>query len=211
MRTIALTGGIACGKTTVAGWLRETGAVVIDADAISRKLTVPQGPALPAIRQAFGDAMFTPEGALDRAALGRRVFGDQAAREKLNGILHPMILAMMRQEMENCRKAGVLNVVLDVPLLYEAGMEGLADKVICVSAPERLQLERLIQRDGLTREQALRRIHSQWSLAEKEKRADGVIHTEGPRRQVRADALQLYHRFAKGVDDDPIAAEIPKR
>ncbi len=211
MWTIALTGGIACGKTTVAGWLREAGARVIDADAISRELTAPGGPALPAILEAFGPGVFRPDGTLDRAGLGQIVFGNESARRRLNGILHPLVQGRMREEMEKCRKSGVLIVVLDVPLLFEAGMEYLADKVICVSAPEALQIKRLRERDGLTEAQAQARIRSQWPLQEKERRADGVIRTEGPLQEVRQQTLQLYESLAKGAYNDPIATEIPKQ
>lgn len=210
MRTIALTGGIACGKTTIAGWLREAGATVIDADGISRALTGPGGEALPAIREAFGPDMFGTDGQLNRGTLGKVVFESSAAREKLNGILHPRIERRMVQEMEHCRKAGISVVVLDVPLLYEAGMEKLADKVICVSAPRELQIRRLEERNGLTRQEAEVRIQSQWPLDEKEKRADGVISTDRPISQVRGEALALYKRLAKGVHNDPIATKVSK-
>lgn len=211
MRIIALTGGIACGKTTVAGWLREAGAAVIDADAISRELTAPAGAALPLIRQAFGDGVFHGDGALNRAALAHLVFGDQEARARLEGILHPMIRRRMEEELQACRKMGVSIVVLDVPLLFEAGMEDMAEAVVCVSAPREVQIRRLQSRDGLTREQALARIRSQWPLTEKERRSHAVIDTQGPAEQVRRRVMELYRRLAKGDTNDPMAPEVPKR
>lgn len=211
MRIIALTGGIACGKTTVAGWLREAGADVIDADAISRALTAPGGAALPALEAAFGRGIFHPDGTLNRALLGERVFGDEANRARLNGILHPMIRRRMEEEIQSCRKMGVSIVVLDVPLLFEAGMEDMAERIVCVSASRETQIRRLASRDGLSRREALARIRSQWPLAHKERRSHEVIRTDAPAEQVRAQVAQLYQRLAKGVAHDPTAAEIPKR
>ena len=158
LTVLGLTGGIACGKTTIAGWLGQLGATVIDADAISRALTAPGGAALPAIREAFGKAVFAPDGTLSRAALAACVFEDRAARKRLDAILHPMIEHALRQKLEACREAGVKIVVLDVPLLYEAGLESLADAVVCISAAEETQISRLHARDGLTGQQALLRI-----------------------------------------------------
>lgn len=210
MRIIALTGGIACGKTTVAGWLREAGASVIDADAISRELTAPGGEALPALREAFGSGVFREDGALDRALLGKMVFGDEAARARLNGILHPRIRRRMEEQIQACREKGASIVVLEIPLLFEAGMEGMAQRVICVSASQEAQIQRLKSRDGLSRQEALARIRSQWPLEEKERLSDEVIRTDGPQEQVRAHVMRLYQRLAKGVTNDPMAAEIPK-
>ncbi len=195
MRVVGLTGGIACGKTTVAGWLKELGAAVIDADAISRGLTAPGGAALPAIFGAFGRDVENGDGTLNRGALAAKVFENEALRQRLNGIVHPMVLARIREEMEKCREAGVSVVVLDVPLLYEAGMEGLADAVLCVAAPEAVQLSRLQARDGLTREQALARIHSQWPLEKKIRLADETLWTDGPVEKVRARAEEVFKRL----------------
>jgi len=150
------------------------------------------GEALPSIFAAFGDDFQMPDGSLNRAALANLVFSDDGARARLNGILHPMIETRMRHQLEICRKMGTNIVVLDVPLLYEAGMEGLADEVWCVSAPQALQLERLMTRDGLSREQAESRMGSQWPLAEKERRADAVIRTDVPLEDVCNQVLRLY-------------------
>lgn len=192
MRIIALTGGIACGKSTVAGWLRELGASVIDADQISRQLTAPGGEALPAIRRAFGDGVMNRDGSLCREALAGLVFASEEDRVRLNALLHPMIQRQMESQMEKCRKNGASIVVLDVPLLYEAGMESMADFVVCVAAPEELQLSRLENRDGLTRAEALARIRSQWPVAQKALLADATLWTDRPEAQVRGDVERLY-------------------
>jgi len=192
MTLIALTGGIACGKSTVAEWFRQEGATVIDADAISHALTQREGEALPLIRKAFGNEVFHPDGELNRANLAKKAFGDEGMLAKLNGILHPLVLRRMEEEIEKFRTAGLSAVVLDVPLLYEAGLENRVNWVICVSAPEELQIKRLTARDGLTQKQAKARIRSQWPLQEKERRADDVIRTDQPPEEVRAQALRIY-------------------
>ena len=150
MKIIALTGGIACGKTTLANMLRELGAPVIDADAISRSLTAPGGKALPAIREAFGSEVFQNDQTLNRAALAARVFQDPEQLRKLNAVTHPLIIERMQSEIERCRKSGAPVVVLDVPLLFETGLDRLADETVCVSAPLPVQLKRLMTRNGLT-------------------------------------------------------------
>ena len=184
---IGLTGSIACGKSTVSSYLRERGYTVIDADAISHALTAPGGDALPAIREAFGDQVFSGDH-LDRRALGSVVFCDGAKRAQLNAILHPMILSRIYASLEEIDAPGKL-VFADVPLLYECGMEDHFDRIWVVSAEDETQLDRLMQRDSLTKEQALSRIRSQMPLEEKRRRADAVIHTDGPipqtQRQVR--------------------------
>lgn len=192
MLTIALTGGIACGKSTVAAMLAQLGAPVIDADAISRALTAPGGAALPAIREAFGPEVFDQNGALDRAALGRRVFADPAALQTLNALTHPLICREMEHRRESCRKSGAPVVVLDVPLLFEAGMQDLADVIVCVRVSEDVQLSRVQSRDGLSETEALGRIRSQMPLAQKARLSDIVIENERPLSDVRAEVETLY-------------------
>ena len=195
MKIIALTGGIACGKTTLANMLRELGAPVIDADAISRSLTAPGGKALPALREAFGGEVFQDGQTLNRAALAERVFHDPEQLQKLNAITHPLIIERMQSEIERCRKSGAPVVVLDVPLLFETGLDRLADETVCVSAPLPVQLKRLMTRNGLTEEQAMRRIQSQLPLCEKEKLADRTISTDRPLEELRALMGRLYRQW----------------
>lgn len=184
---IGLTGSIACGKSTVSKFLCEQGYTVVDADAISHRLTAPGGDALPAIREAFGDAVFCGD-ALDRRSLGALVFADSSKRQALNAILHPMILERIYSELDAGDAPDTL-IFGDIPLLYECHMEEHFDRIWVVSAQEETQLDRLMQRDNLTRDEALARIRSQMPLEEKCRRADAVIHTDGPipetQRQVR--------------------------
>lgn len=192
MRIIGLTGGIACGKSTIAKMFRELGASVVDADAVSARLTGPGGAALGGIREAFGEDVFFPDGTLDRAALGAIVFSDAARLEALNAVTHPLIRERMLEEIESCRKSGASIVLLDVPLLFEAGFDDLAEVTLCASAPEERQIERLKARNGLSRREALERIRSQWPLEEKERRCDIVISTDIPMKELRDKVRKLY-------------------
>ena len=195
MKIIALTGGIACGKSTLAEMLRELGAPVVDADEVSRSLTAPGGKALPALREAFGGEVFQDGQTLNRAALAARVFQDPEQLRKLNAVTHPLIIERMQSEIERCRESGAPVVVLDVPLLFETGLDRLADETVCVSAPLPVQLKRLMTRNGLTEEQAMRRIQSQMPLCEKEKLADRTISTDCPLEELRARMSRLYRQW----------------
>lgn len=186
---IGLTGSIACGKSTVASYLRALGIPVVDADAISRALTAPGGEALPAIRQAFGDHIFDG-GTLNRRKLGDIVFADPAQRAWLEGLLHPIIIEKIQLEMA-AHETGSGLVFADVPLLYECGMQSLFDAVWVVSASRRTQIERLYLRNGLGESDAAARIDAQMPLSEKIMLANAVISTEGEEAEMHAqvDAL----------------------
>lgn len=195
MQIIGLTGGIACGKSTVAAMLRSLGAPVIDADAISRSLTAPGGEALPAIRKAFGDTVFSPDGTLDRKALAALVFSDSAQLEQLNAITHPLILSRMRSEIDCCREAGAPLVVLDVPLLLEAGFDRLCTQTLCVVADEETQIARLSSRDGMTRQEALARIRSQMPVIQKSALCNRSLCTQKPLNDLAAEVEKLYRSW----------------
>lgn len=187
-RIIALTGGIASGKTTVADVLREQGVPIVDADGVSRTLTAENGAALPEIRQAFGAGVFLPDGQLNRRALGRAVFADESARARLEGILHPMIRREMQRQIDS--ETAPL-VALDVPLLYESGMQDMADVVWCCYCPREVQLARVMARDGLTQREAESRIASQWPAERKLALAQVALSTDRPMEETRAEVLGL--------------------
>ena len=185
---IGLTGSIACGKSTVSAYLRALGYAVVDADAISHSMTAPGGAALGAIREAFGDEVF--DGAeLNRRALGSAVFSNAEKRELLNAILHPMIISAVHAEL-CAHDAPDALVFGDIPLLYECDMAHMFDQVWVVSVPEDVQLDRIVMRDDLSREEAQKRIDAQMPLAKKRALADSVIDSSGSientRRQVDA-------------------------
>lgn len=192
MLIIGLTGGIACGKSTVSAMLKKLGACIIDADQISRSQTAPGGIALPPIRAAFGDQVFHEDGTLNRPALAKAVFGHPEAMEVLNQITHPLVNQQMRQEMEDCRKMGAQAVVLDVPLLFESHMEDWADFNVCVTVPQEVQIARMASRDGFDREAAMKRIESQMPVSQKAERSDVVIDTNKPLSDLEQEVRKLY-------------------
>ena len=135
MKIIGLTGGIACGKSTIASLLKSMGASIVDADAINAQLTAPGGEALPLIHEAFGDFVFYPDGTLNRPVLSSIVFGNEDALQRLNAATHPLIQKHMLEQIETCRKMGALVVVLDVPLLFETGLSSLKKSRSSASRP----------------------------------------------------------------------------
>ena len=194
MRTIGLTGSIACGKSNVSAALRELGAAVVDGDLLSRELTAPGGKALPAIRQAFGGGVFHGDGTLNRRALGDMVFASGEDRTRLDSLMQPLLRSLILRRMEEARAGGAKICVLDMPLLYEAGLDTLCDTVWCVHLPRDEQIRRLMARDGLTLQQAEARLRSQLSSDEKAARARVVIDTSGSIDETRAMIPALYAR-----------------
>lgn len=176
---IALTGGIASGKSVVADMLSERGAVIIDADVLAREVVEPGTPGLAAIVRRFGQGVLTADGSLDRAALGAIVFADADARADLEAITHPAI----RERAERLREqAPPGSVVIDVvPLLIEAGLASRFDTVIVVDVDEATQLRRLMDRNGLTRGEAQRRLDAQASRERRLAAADFVVTNDGDR------------------------------
>ena len=189
---IGLTGGIGCGKSEAARFLESLGAAHFDADEVSRSLTAEDGEALDEIRRVFGDDVFRKDGSLDRGRLGKLVFADEPARRALEGILHPLVQRNMLRAMDEAARAGVEVVILDVPLLFETGMDALCDETWALSVPKERQITRIVTRDGLSPEDALARIESQMPLEERNARATHVINTDRPIERTQAELEQLY-------------------
>lgn len=196
---IGLTGGIGCGKSEAAAFLKSLGAVHVDADGISRALTAEDGEALPAIRAQFGDGVFGPDGALNRQALAGIVFRSEPHRRALEGILHPMVQSRAWTEIERAGAQGEKVVVLDVPLLFETGMDVLCDETWTVTAGEETQLARVMAR-GLTLEDAQARIASQMPAEERNARATRVINTDRSIEKTQAELAALYQQVLKKLD-----------
>lgn len=188
---IGLTGGIACGKTTVARLLAERGAIVIDADQIARDVVAPGSDGLAAVRAAFGDGVIGDDGALDRPALGRAVFGDAGARARLEGILHPRIAAESVRRISAALADDPPLVVYDAALLVETGRADAFRPLVVVTAPPAVQRARLIERDGLDADAADARLAAQMPIDEKARYADHLIDNGGTREALaaRVDAL----------------------
>lgn len=191
MYVIGLTGSIACGKSTVAQMLRDLGATVIDADAISRRLTDEGGAALGAIRAQFGDRVFSGD-TLERKALGQIIFADTQKRRMLEAILHPLIIEEIKSSLRTCRARREKIVVLDVPLLFECGLNDLCNEVFCVWLDEDDQIARLMARDQLSKGEAIARIRSQMPLEQKLERSQVHIDTGVTLAQTRARVESVY-------------------
>lgn len=198
MLVIGLTGGIATGKSTVARRLGELGVPVIDADQLAREVVEPGEPALDEIRERFGPGVIDEHGRLDRAALGSIVFADEGARKALEAIVHPRIRRRMREIVNQLKQDGAPLVVCDIPLLFETGV-GLdwVDRTVVVYAPRHVQRERLMARNGLTPEEAERRIASQLPIEEKARRADVVIDNTGALDQTLRQVDRLWKEWMR--------------
>lgn len=176
---VGLTGGIASGKSTVARMLLEHGAVLVDCDVLAHQALKPGQAAYDEVIAAFGPRIVLPGGEIDRARLGEVVFSDAQARRRLEGIVHPAVLRMAATEIETYQTQGHRVIILDAPLLIEAGLLQWVQRLIVVFADEEVQAQRLMARNGLGEEEAKRRIASQMPLSEKVKLADYVIDNSG--------------------------------
>lgn len=198
MRVIGLTGGIATGKSTFAALLRARGVPVVDADALARAVVEPGTPALAEIAREFGAEVLRPDGTLDRKRLGERVFADAGARRRLEEITHPAVRAAMLAETLRLAGEGHALVFYDAPLLYEVGLDAVLDSVVVVWAPRALQRRRLVERDGLSPEEAEARLAAQLPVDEKAARADRVVENAGPEAELSAKADRLLEDLRQG-------------
>lgn len=178
MIKIALTGGIATGKTHVVGRLRSAGVPVVDADVLAREAVAPGSAGLAAVVARFGPEVLTAAGDLDRPRLGHVVFRDAEARRDLEHIIHPFVRRGIADFFERLAPETPL-AFADIPLLFETRQERHFDKVVVVACAPATQIVRVMARDGLSREDAERRIAAQLPIEEKERRADYVIRTDG--------------------------------
>jgi dephospho-CoA kinase len=179
MLNIALTGNIAAGKSAVAGLFRQWGATVLDADEIVREVQAPGSPVLQRIAERFGPSVLRPDGSLDRPALRRVVLSEPDALAALNRIVHPAVQVRRTELMAEAAARGDRLVVSDIPLLFEAANPNEFDVIVLVDAPEALRLERIVERRGLARSEALKMIRAQMPAVEKRARSDFVIDNGG--------------------------------
>ena len=193
MLVVGLTGGVGSGKSTAADMFAELGAGIVDTDAISHELTAPGGAAIPALREAFGAEYITAAGALDRAKMRHLVFGDPAARKKLEGILHPIIRNEVRGRVAG---AGRPYVIVVVPLLLETGAyRDITDRVLVVDCAEEEQLRRTAQRSGVTEDAARAIMAAQVARAERLARADDVLTNTSGVDELRQQVRGLHARY----------------
>lgn len=201
MLRVALTGNVAAGKSAVAeAWIRR-GVPVVSADELARRAVEPGTPGLAEVREAFGEGVVAADGTLNRSELRARVFGDEDARRRLEGILHPRIGELRTAWMEERATRGDALVVAEIPLLYETGLEADFDVVVLVDAPEAVRLARLVDRRGLGSDEARRVMDAQMDPMDKRRRADYVLDNAGSLEalETRAeDVLTELRRRAEG-------------
>lgn len=197
MVTIGLTGGIGSGKSTVAKMLVELGAVLVDADAISRQLMEPGSPVLDAVVAEFGSSILDAEDRLNRQALAGVVFADDSARERLNGIVHPAVRAESARQVEQAQaQPGFSGVVVeDIPLLAETGQAHRFDAVIVVETQLAARLERLIQARGMSEEDARARIAAQATDEERRAIATWTVDNSGSLEEARTQVERIWEKI----------------
>jgi dephospho-CoA kinase len=198
MRFFGLTGGIGTGKSTVARMFREEGLEVVDADRIAREVTAPGRPAYEEIVRRFGRGILLPDGGIDRGKLGDIVFSDAGKRAELEGITHPEIARGIASELRRLESEGRAEAIVEAALLHEAGRRSRFEAVISVRCGKSQQVRRLVERDGVSEEQALRRIASQMDPDEKARLSEHVIDNSGDLAATRAQVRALAARIKAG-------------
>jgi dephospho-CoA kinase len=200
MLRVGLTGSIGVGKSFVASVFVELGCHVLDADQTAREVVMPGTDGLRALTEAFGEEILNTDGSLDRKRLGARIFADPGERERLNHILHPFIIAR-QDEILNAWEAedpdGI--GIVDAALMIESGGYQRFDKLIVVHCRPEVQLERLMLRDKLSRDEALRRINSQMPQEEKQKFADYLIDTSDGFESTRSRSVEIYNKLIRVI------------
>ncbi|MGB6381271.1 MAG: dephospho-CoA kinase [Syntrophobacteria bacterium] len=208
MLKVGLTGGIASGKSTVSEAFARLGAKVLDADEVAREVVLPGKPAWTKLRHTFGSEFFHPDGRLNRSKLRRLVFADPEQRSRLNAIVHPEVMREIDFRFEQLTSSAEHAVVLvDIPLLIEVGVAHRFDKVVVVYANESVQVMRLMQRDGLSREEARQALSVQIDLREKAKKADFVIDNSGTPGETQAQVEKVWQELLELARPRKPAAE----
>lgn len=199
MIVVGLTGGIATGKSTVAQMFKRCGAIIIDADQLARDVVRPGKPAWREIVKVFGEGVLKPNRSINRQTLGDIVFHNRRKLRKLEHIIHPRVA---REQQRLARRIAVRSphavVVYEVPLLFESGADKRVDKIVVVTADRETQIARLKQRNGLSRNEALRRIKNQMPLARKVHRADVVLDGTGDKAVVKQEVRRLIQSLRRG-------------
>ena len=198
MLRVGLTGSIGVGKSFVASLFAELGCHVLDADQTAREVVMPGTPCLMAITQAFGEEILNPDGTLNRKQLGAVVFADEEQRQRLNHLLHPFIIARQDEILREWETKDPNGIgIVDAALMIESGGYRRFDKLIVVHCRPEVQLERLMLRDGLSRDEAQRRIDSQMPQEEKQKFADYLIDTSDGFELTRDQTLKVYNQLVR--------------
>lgn len=196
-KTIGLTGSVATGKSTVSNMIQQAGIPLVDADIAARKVVEPGTEGLKEIVAYFGGEILLADGTLNRAKLGEIIFKDKEKREKLNEITHPRVKDYMLEARERFFRAGEELVFFDIPLLFESHLESLVDQIVVVWTTPETELKRLMERNNLTKEDALRRIESQMGIDEKARKADFVIDNNESLEKTQKQVYTFIERFVK--------------
>ena len=197
MFKIAITGGAGSGKSTVARMFQELGAKVLDADAAARDAVAVGTPAWQELRRLYGAEYFNPDGSLNRAKVAQLVFTDPEARQRLNDIVHPQVARELQARLKDLEGQGAALALVEVPLLYEAGLSGAYDRVIVVYVDPEDQVRRLKERDGRGAEEIEGILQAQWPLNDKAARADFVVDNRGPLRETRRQVQKIWTELQK--------------
>ena len=200
MLRVGLTGSIAVGKSFVASVFVELGCHVLDADQTAREVVLPGAAGLKSVVEEFGEEVLNPDGTLDRKQLGALVFGDEEKRQRLNHILHPFIIARQDEILRDWEREDPNGIgIVDAALMIESGGYRRFDKLIVVHCRPEVQLERLMLRDNLSRDEALRRITSQMPQEEKQKFADYLIDTSDGFQLAREQTIRVHAQLRKAT------------
>ena len=192
---VGLTGSIATGKSTVVEWFKTKHVPVIDADQIAREIVEPGKPILMRLKETFGEAIIQKDGSLDRALLGQMIFNDDTLRQKLDGLMHPAIVKEMVARRDKYLNQNEPLIILDIPLLFEGGLTDLVDRIMVVYTTEPVQLERLMNRNKLSKQEATQRIKTQWSIEKKKALAADVIDNNGSIEETYQQCDALYQKY----------------
>lgn len=201
MIRVGLTGGIATGKSTVARMFAERGAAVLDADEVVRELQYPGTQVFDAIVEAFGTGILHDDGTIDRKSLGEIVFRDAKLRRRLEAIVHPALIAAIEERLAAVQAQGVPVCVVELPLLMEADAEHRFDAVVVVTAPEDVQVARLMADRRFSQDEALTRIRSQMPLEEKVRRAHFVVENGGDLRETARRVQEIYDVLLRTISE----------
>lgn len=195
---VAITGGIGCGQSSVAKFLEEMGAKIINADQMGHKVVNEDLEAKNEIRKHFGNKVFFRNGKLNRKLLGRIVFEDEAKTQLLNKIIHPRMVSRIIDEIEGARDTGKYRLIaIDAALIYEINLEHMFDAVVVVSSRLKNRIDRIIERDGLSEKEITDRISKQIPIEDKVKWADFVINNNSSLEQLKKRSESLYHKLIK--------------
>jgi dephospho-CoA kinase len=211
MLKVGLTGGIACGKSVVRRRLAELGAYTIDADAAVHELMTPGTELTLEIERLFGAEMLTGEGAVDRRRLGALVFDDSKARQRLSRLVHPRVVERQQELLREARARGEPMAIVDAALMIEVGTYRNYDFLVVAYCPRRIQVQRLMKRDGYGNDEAIRRIEAQIPVDEKRQYADFVVDTSGSLEETKRQVDELWTKLNEIAESRRSNAKSPRR